>query len=174
MFKKILCLLFVIALTIAGIYGGRWYLSYRKQITGDQWFEKQQTYVDEMKTFGESMDKVVTLYLTKSIDQEDLLNHADTFNSSLIVMKRKYEQDKKDHPVRTGSYTYLTKKGCESVEKCYPALSKMVYMLTDGNYYRDRDKLSYEYLACEQPLIKNMSAYYSCKKLYNQQKKAKS
>lgn len=163
MFRKIIKFLIVIALTVSAVYGVKWYLSYKKSYTGRQWFDRQETYVKQFKTYSKGVDSVVTLYTTNRITQDAYASHMNTFKDELLIMSRKYKQDKAEHPVRTGTYTYLTKKGCESVEKVYTHMDNLLNVISTYDNYRHTGKLAYKFLAMQQPIIDDMSNYYSCK-----------
>ncbi len=62
-----------------------------------------------------------------------------------------------NHPIKTGSTSYASKKGCEAVDSCYEVLYEVLNM--SEAYYTDIDTLSYNYLAYQQKLIDYLADY---------------
>ncbi|MFR3808735.1 MAG: hypothetical protein ACLTX3_07225 [Lachnospiraceae bacterium] len=68
-----------------------------------------------------------------------------------------YKKEQADHPVRTGTYTYEEKLGCEGVSETMDNLQEILIM-AQGNS-SDIDTLSYKYLALHQSIIDSMAKY---------------
>lgn len=123
--KKRIIALIAVFLAVSGVFAGfRIYQSYSRQITGQEWFEKQDKYIEEMKTYADGMDDIFALYLSKSISDEDFLNHLTVLKNELSIMKAAYEDAKAKHPVKTGSHTYSSKKGVKLLKDAMKFLIK--------------------------------------------------
>ena len=164
--KKRIIALIAVLLAVSGVFAGfRIYQSYLRQITGQEWFEKQDKYIEEMKTYADGLDDIFALYLSKSISDEDFLNHLTILKNELSIMKAAYEDVKDEHPVKTGSHTYSSKKGCEAVEGCYEILNQILDMASVKENYADIETLGYKYLAYQQNIIDNLANYMAAKEI---------
>lgn len=128
--------------------------------TGKEWLEEQGQYITEFEEYADTMDSILSLYVTGNLTQEAFLEHLDALNDELLIMQAGYNTAKEDHPVKVGTHTYATKKGSESVEKCYGIFQDMIHM--EQQEYQDVDTLSYKYLAYQQKLVDCMSDYMAC------------
>lgn len=164
--KKRIIALIAVFWAVSGVFAGfRIYQSYSKQITGQEWFEKQDKYIKEMKTYADSMDDIFALYLSQSISKDDFLNHITVLKNELNIMETAYEDAKAKHPVKTGSHTYSSKKGCEAVEGCYEILNQILDMASVKENYADIETLGYKYLAYQQNIIDNLANYMAAKEI---------
>lgn len=163
-FKTKLILGLIAVLVVAGaVFGVKAYLDYSKQISGLEWFDMQEKYIDEMETYADNMDDVFALYLSGTISEEDFINHLTVLSNELKVMKAVYEEDKAKNPVRTGTHTYSSKTGCEAVEKNYDTFEKIIIMAASKENYSDVNILGYKYLAYQQEIIDNLADYMGAK-----------
>ena len=114
--KKIILCVTIIALSILGIFAFKSFQKYQKQYTGKQWYERQSDYINDLSVYAGEMDDIFSLYIAESISEDDFLNHVSLLQNQLSVIQVSYQQEKENHPVRTGSYTYNQKYACEGVE----------------------------------------------------------
>lgn len=155
--KRILIFVVVAVCAVTGFSVGKYFWNESKKMTGVEWFAKQEKYVKEMETYADSMDDIMTLYLNGSITEEDFQNHLSVLNDELTIMQGIYKKDKKAHPVKTGTHSYATKKGCQAVEKCYPAFRDLIQMALKNS--GDKNALTYKYIAAHKTLINYMADY---------------
>ena len=155
--KKILIIVFILLCALTGISVGHYFWKESKKMTGVEWFAEQESYVKQMETYTDSMDDIMTLYLNGTITKDDFLNHLSVKQDELTIMKGMYQKEKKAHPVRTGTHNYATKKGCESVEKCYQAFDDLISMAEKNA--DDKKALAYKYFASHDTLIDHLSDY---------------
>lgn len=155
--KKIIIIVLVFICTITGSSIGGYFWKESKKMTGVEWFAKQESYVKEMESYADSMDDIVTLYLNGTITEEDFQNHLSVLQDELTIMRGIYQKDKKEHPVKTGTYNYATKKGCQAVEKCYQGFSDLVQMAQKNS--GDKNALTYKYIAAHKTMIDYMADY---------------
>lgn len=97
------------------------------------------------------------LYIAESISEDDFLNHVSLLQNQLSVIQVSYQQEKENHPVRTGSYTYNQKYACEGVEETLTHLQEILDMARENS--GDVTTLAYKYLALHQNIIDSMSKY---------------
>lgn len=145
------------------------YISYSGQLTGTEWFQKQDKYIDEMETYTQSMDDIFALYISGSISEEDFLNHISVLQSQLTIMEKAYAKAEAENPVKTGSHTYASKKGCESVKGCYEVLNEILDMASNENNYSDIEILSYKYLTCQQEIIEHLADYMAASEIIQEE-----
>ena len=144
---------------LAGILAARGFYHYQKQYTGEEWFQKQETYISSLRTYVGEMDDVFALYIAGSIQEEDFLNHISVLHRELDIIQGCYKKEQSEHPVRTGTYTYEEKLGCEGVSETLDNLQEVLSMA--GNNSSNIDTLSYKYLALHQNIIDSMAKYTS-------------
>lgn len=169
MIRKKTFILTVLSILIAFGAFSAFYISYSKQLTGTEWFQKQDKYIDEMETYAQSMDDIFALYISGSISEEDFLNHISVLQSQLTIMEKAYAKAESENPVKTGSHTYSSKKGCESVKGCYDVLSEILDMASSENNYSDTETLSYKYLTCQQEIIEHLADYMAASEIIQEE-----
>lgn len=157
--KWILLILGIVIAASVSVYAWK---EYQKQ-TGEEWFQKQEQYVDDLETYSSSMDDILTLYLTGSIPKEDFLTHVSIQKQELEIMERVYEQERQKHPVKTGTHTYETKAGCEAVEGCYRVMDELIGVMEQNA--DDSEALAYKYLAGQKQMVKEISRYMAAKEI---------
>ncbi len=131
--------------------------------TGEEWYEKQDQYLSEMEDYAASVDDVVTLYITKAISSDDLLNYTDMFKKELDLMVYTYDKDLEDNPLQTGSVSNENMIATESVRKCYDVFYDILDMI--NNNYEDASRLSYLYQGYHQIFNDAASGYLYVKLL---------
>lgn len=126
--------------------------------TGEQWLTMQYAYIENISVLAEEMDTVVTLYISDAISEEDFLVHVNVMEQECKILKYTYLADMKNVPIKTGTHTYFTKLGTETVASMYDDFFSILNMLkTDSG---DKDALSYKYLAFQQEIQKKVTEYY--------------
>ena len=128
--RKYLKYLFIPLLLIVGILAARGFYHYQKQYTVEEWFQKQESYISNLRTYVGEMDDVFALYIAGSIQEDDFLNHISVLQGELDIIQGCYKKEQTDHPVRTGTYTYEEKLGCATDQELvrYTAWAMHVYM----------------------------------------------
>ena len=131
--------------------------------TGEEWYEKQDQYLSEMEEYAASIDDVMTLYITKTISSDDLLNYTGMFKKELDLMVYTYDKDLEDNPLQTGTVTNENMIATESVRKCYDVFYDILDMINDN--YGDSSRLSYLYQGYHQIFNDAASGYLYVKLL---------
>lgn len=131
--------------------------------TGQEWYEKQEAYLTDMETFASSLDDAVTLYLTGSIQEEDLLNYMGMFRDELTLMTYEYDQDLAEHPLETGTVENEDLIAADSVRKCYDVFAEVIAMIEENS--DDPARLRYLYLGYHQVFNDAASGYFYVKLL---------
>lgn len=137
--RKIILFIPVIAVIIVALF---LFIQNRKYISGKEWYEKQEYYMDNFQTIADDMDNAMSLYLSGSIDQNDFLTHVYIIQTELNILKADYDTYKEKHPVRTGSYDYYEKSAVDATEKLFDIFQNMMDMMNDKA--GDPDLLAYE------------------------------
>ena len=86
--RKYLKYLFIPLLLIVGILAARGLYHYQKQYTGEEWFQKQESYISNLRTYVGEMDDVFALYIAGSIQEDDFLNHISVLQGELDIIKK--------------------------------------------------------------------------------------
>lgn len=141
------------------LFSGVQIYKYQMQYTGQEWYARQEEYIETLRTYVGEMDDIFALYLGGSIQETDFLNHISVLQNEVDIIQEVYEQEKEKHPVRLGTYTYEQKLGCEGVEDVFSSLQDVLSMARENS--ADRNALSYKYLALHQNLIDAISKYIS-------------
>lgn len=129
----------------------------QKYITGEEWFAMQDEYIHQFETFSDDIDSITALYINGDLDADAFREHLDLFCKELDAMEKAYQLATEEHPVQTGTHSYYTKLGCDSVEGCYGVFHELLQMMGDG--YQDTDTMGYKYIAYQQKFIDLMSDY---------------
>ena len=146
-----------ILLTIFTVF----FIARRKNITGTQWYEKQEEYMDSFELISDDMDNAVALYVSGTISTDDFLTHIYIIQTELNVLKADYDGYLKQHPVKIGSYSYYEKSAVDAVESLFGVFQNILNMAQENA--DDPAVLSYEYIAYHQDIIKYVSKYVTAK-----------
>ena len=155
--KMLITVLMASAGALLVLWGITAFREYNRYISGDEWFAKQYVYVNDLADYADSVDTVMALYQCGTISKEDYLSHISVLKSELGIMRKDYNDEKEAHPVRTGTYTYTTKKGCEAVESLYDIYDDILRLM--GDYADSTEELNYYYTASRQRVIKALADY---------------
>lgn len=155
--KKVIRSIVILLLLCCAGAGIRSYYLYKQQYTGKEWLSHQNKYFDQLETFSDTVDTVVSLYLNNNISEEDLQNHIDDLQDELSLMYASYKEEKTKHPVRLGTDTYETKSGTEAVERLYEVYEKMLDDLSSLS--GDKDKFTYTKLIYNDEIADKIAAY---------------
>ena len=124
-------------------------------ISGEEWMKKQDAYLDDLKGVSENLDNITSLYLSGGITGDDYLKHLGTVNESFIIVQKKYEEETSD--LMINDYTSEEKQTTDAVKKSYELLGELIMVCQrDAG---DMNLLSYEYLAAQQAIQKQMIKY---------------
>ena len=134
-----------------------------KGYTGQEWYEKQTEYLDEMETFASTLDGVITMYVTEAIGDEDLLSYVQMLRSELDVMVHAYDTDLKEHPLEAGTVSNNDIIAANSVRDCYDVFYEILDMIETN--YGDAARMRYLYLGYHQIFNEAASGYFYVKLL---------
>lgn len=156
--RKIIMIGISLCVLIAGILFA---IHQSKYISGSQWSEKQEEYMDEFGVIADDMDNTMTLYMTDAITTEDFLSHVDIIQKEVNILRAGYDQYQDKHPVKIGSYSYHEKATVDAVAKLFDLFNEILNMMR--TYADDKPMLSYEYIAYHQDIIKIVSEYVTAR-----------
>ena len=151
MVKRMFVLMFIVALICSLSACGS-----PERISGNEWLKVQEASYNDLQSFSEGVDQVVTLYIMESITAED-------FEKEVMILKQQYSILLKfrkkltdDYPVEPQSHSYVSKRGTEAIENMYDCFEELLNNLLDENGKALRvQETSYRYLAYKQ----NMQTY---------------
>lgn len=138
----------------------------QKKVTAEEWIVKKYELVEQFDSFSSGLDDVISLYSMGSISVEDLSNEIYVAKSTLALMKKLYDQDLEEHPIKIGTHTYETKKGMEGLELIWECYDSMLSQIDDVcRSTGSANDVAYVYLAYRETvaggLFDYMQAYYS-------------
>lgn len=138
-------------------------------LTGFQWFMKQGDYVKQISMLADELDTVTTLYISDSISSADYLEHLSVTEKQNEILYSLYLKDEQENQVKAGTHNFFSKLGCECVKESYEIMSELI--TTAKNTCKDKDELSYKYLAYKQEVVdivvEYTTAYYYLMGYYN-------
>ena len=126
-------------------------------MTGDEWLKYQQVYTEEMSEFAETMDSMVSEYVTGSMPEQDFLNYTEILRQEVLIMRKAYDQDHEQNPVKPGTDTEDAQYGCDSVYSCYGILLELLDNMKENS--SEPEAVLYSYLAYSQELKESIAGY---------------
>lgn len=130
---------------------------YLKYVDGKTWFSMQYTYINDFADYADEVDTVMALYQCGTLNSEDFLTNVSVLRAELDIMQKAYNDAKEKYPVRAGTHTYTTKKGCEAVESLFTIYDTILRQMVD--YADSPIQLNYYYLASRQAVTKALADY---------------
>lgn len=154
-------ILVIVLIAVGAVTAFMLYRNYARQQTGTEWFNKQQTYMDNMETLTDNMDDALSLYVAGAIGEEDFLTHIKQFQDELQLIRDERDAELRAHPVRPDTETYATKSGTEAVTELLDLCGDMLDMCE--NTYQDKDTLVYNYMAYEDLMVDSGAKYLAAR-----------
>lgn len=152
--QKCLIPLLVMVMVFVGFVGCT------KEITGNEFLLKTQTYVNDLHDFADGMDQVYTLYFTGKISDDDFINEVSELKDIYNYMVNKYDKFKEDNPIKAASHSYVSKRGINALDKIANAYKKVLdESVTDDNKVLDKENLSYDYMLCGEDVTASYAEY---------------
>lgn len=156
----------ILAVSLAAIPVVRFVKNEQRKVTAEEWIVNQYHLVGEFNLFASTLDDVVSVYTIGSMDVTDLANEVAISQAELAIMKRVYDQELEEHPIKTGTHTMVTKAGMEGIEKIWDSyealLGQMEQTCMEGG---SANEIAYTYLGYREPvadgLFDYICAYYS-------------
>lgn len=127
------------------------------RITGEEWFKKQQTYVDELETYSDEVADVYLLYFNGNISADDFYNHVTVLQQELAIMEQVRAKELEAHPIKPDTYEYYAKLGCEAVDTAYESYKSL--LATSLTNYNDSSQVMYDYLTVKSDMKNIMWDY---------------
>lgn len=146
----IILLIFVLSLCSCG----------KNEITGDEWFMKQDEYMVDLQTFTEGMDEVYSLYISGSISAVDFKEELRLLKMQYSIIQADYTEAKNDNPILPEEYSYAAQKGINAAENIRRLILKILNeTLGENGEPLAPEQLSYMYMAYGQELNKYLADY---------------
>lgn len=151
----------VIAVVACGVLFG--IILKPKGYTGEEWYAKQDEYLGQLETFASTLDDVMTLYITGSVSEEDLMNYTGMLRNELDVMVYEYDTDIAENPLQTGTVSEKDQVAANSVRQCYDVFYDILNEVEANS--SDPARLRYIYLGYHQIFNEAASGYFTAKLL---------
>ena len=155
--KKIIILFVILAIIAVGIISFKTLTANSNRITGDEWFNKQQTYVDELETYSDEVADVYLLYFNGNISADDFYNHVTVLQQELTIMAEVRNKELEAHPIAPDTYGYYAKLGCEAVDNAYETYEGLLSASLTN--YEDSSQVMYDYLTVKSDMKNIMWDY---------------
>lgn len=138
------------------------------RITGGKWlFVQEEQCLPDLQAYSEGMDEVVTLYIMGAITEEDFGVELMILDNQYDLLMQRFQQIKRDNPVKEGGHTYISRRGTEGMEKCYEVFGNILVALRDENGRPlSRDEVAYIYLSFRQDLSDAMATFFTAVAYY--------
>ncbi len=136
----------------------------KQKITGEEWFDMQSAFMEDISEIADHMDTTVTLYYNGNLSEEAYLEQMKMVKQEMVLFIASYEKTKDSVEVKLGTHKLGSKIGCDSAEKSYYFLKDMIDYCMMQEYSSDKEKLIYMYLAKNNELrniLYNYSAAYT-------------
>lgn len=162
--KKKIIIIIVLLLLIIGtalyIFVIKPYLDSR--ITGQERFNYELVFMDQIEEVSEQMDTTIILYYQGSIDESAYLNQMNMIDNEMVLFYKQYNEFEENVNVIIGTHTVASKTGLDSAKNTYKLIDDLVdYSLMESNY-KDKDKLMYLYLAQRDKIAYQLNIYNEC------------
>lgn len=159
--KRIFIILLIILLVISGIL---FFVFHHKKnrenvITGEEWFYKEYAFVKDMQALCEQLDLIVSLYYNGNINEESYLEQITVIKQEMVLFLADYEKTKNEYEIELGTHTVASKMGSEAAEKSFYKVSDLIDNCLNEEYYKDREKLAYMYIAYGKEIEKNLYTF---------------
>ena len=154
----ILSVLLMVLLIIALIIGK----NRKKEVTGEVWFTTHSYFMQDMIGYTEQLDTVVSLYYNGNLSEEAYCQQMEVLKREMALFLKNYTEIKDSVEVKIGSHTAATKLGSDSAERSYYMVNDLVLNCLKPEYYQDKDKLIYMYIAQGDSIEKELYTYASC------------
>lgn len=153
-FSVLLMVLLIIALIIGK--------NRKKEVTGEVWFATHSYFMNDMIGYTEQLDTVVSLYYNGNLSEEAYCQQMEVLKREMALFLKNYTEIKDSVEVKIGSHTAATKLGSDSAERSYYMVNDLVLNCLKPEYYQDKDKLIYMYIAQGDSIEKELYTYASC------------
>ncbi len=134
----------------------------KHETTGEVWFETQSYFMSDMVNYTDQLDTVVSLYYNGNLSEDAYYQQMDVLQKEMLLFLKNYTEVKESVDIKIGSHSAASKLGCESAEKSYYMVSDLVNNCMMPEYYQDKEKLIYMYIAQGDRIEKELYTYASC------------
>lgn len=153
--KKIISLFIILVVFVMPLCGCG-----TNEITGDEWFMKQDEYMVDLQAFTDGMDEVYSLYISGNISAADFKEELQLLKIQYSIIQADYKAAKNNNPILAEEYSYAAQKGIHAAENIRQLISKILNESSDKN--GDPlvpEQLSYMYMAYGQELNDYLADY---------------
>ena len=130
-----------------------------KKLTGNEWLNEQYSYMNNVAFFCEEMDTVYSLYLSGNMSRTDFLAQYKLLVKQHELMEADYDIWLKEHPVKTGSFSYISKKGENAINGLRKNISLLLLETVPDGIPQDIKTMTYTYLQYNDAIENNLIEY---------------
>lgn len=155
-----LSVLLIIAIIIALIVSKN--VHKKHETTGEVWFDTHSYFMQDMISYTDQLDTVVSLYYNGNLSEEAYCQQMDVLQKEMALFIKNYTEIKDSVEIKIGSHTNYSKLGSDSAERAYYMVYDLVNNCMKPEYYQDKEKLIYMYIAQGDAIEKELYTYASC------------
>ena len=152
----------LIILIILGSIGFSIYRYYKTTITGEERFYCDIYLMNNMNDIAEQLDTTVILYYKGNIDEEAYLTQMQMIDDEMLLFMSGVNKINEKANIRVGTHTLASKIGTDDADHIYHKVDNLVDYCMMPEYYSDKDKLVYMYIAQKEQLKDDITEFYEC------------
>ena len=160
--KKIIWLIILTILVIIGVSVYKHFKAESKKITGEERFLYEMKFMAQMQDLAEQLDINVILYYKGDIDTEAYLTQMKMIDDEFELFKTQYNYFDFVTEVKIGTHTLASKKGLDAAIRTYNLMHELILSCENEEYYMDKDKLIYMYIAKNKQIKTELATYSEC------------
>lgn len=134
----------------------------KHQITGETWFDVHAYFMQDMISYTDQLDTVVSLYYNGNLSEEAYCQQMEVLRQEMTLYLKNYTEIKYSVEIKIGTHTNYSKLGSDSAERSYYLVNDLVNNCINPEYYKDKEKLIYMYIAQGDEIEKELYTYASC------------
>lgn len=130
-------------------------------LSGEEWVKTDAVYIDTAISFVENFDNILTLYISGVTTTESFKTDYETLHKQWKLLHTDYANFCDENEVLPKSHTIESQMAKDASDKLFLEVQKLFDEL-DGLDASNTDYISYVYLAHQQNIIHEYTAYYLC------------
>ncbi len=149
-------LVFLVLLLAGGI---AWYARAHRKMTGNEFFGEQNVIMNTLTDYMRQMDKVYALYISGGMTDNDFIQQHDNLAYAYSVIQADYEKYLGENPVRTGSHSYISMRGVNSITALREDIQALLDSTVANGKPLEREEMTYAYMAYQERINDDLCEY---------------
>ena len=161
--KIILTVIVIIVIALIGLMLYRKIQYENSKITGAEYMEKQEEYIQNLGLFYDTLDDVVLLGITNGIEDGQYRLAVEACTKNLLIMEEDYNLYNEEHPLRPETANEFQVDAFNAVYDMYSSTHYLMYSMYEG--FSSEDELVYTYLMYKQSITNSLDTYLRAKEM---------